>query len=192
MDEKTPIIIDSSNTDLTNRINNVKRDLPKYWNKEYINHNLNKIKNNKHRMLFKTMWMSGARVSEIIAIRKQDIDFENYTAKLRWLKSRKYNYRNIPLHPRLRDILQVYTAAMNSADKLFPLSRQRVWQLAKKYFKGHPHQFRHSFAVNWLRGGGDIIILHRILGHSKVQTTMEYLKIVPTDQGKELLKVEFD
>lgn len=57
---------------------------------------------------------------------------------------------------------------------------------------GHPHQFRHSFAVNWLRNNGDIIILHRILGHTKIQTTMEYLKIVPTDQGKELLKINFD
>jgi hypothetical protein len=28
--------------------------------------------------------------------------------------------------------------------------------------------------------------------HAKIQTTMEYLKIVPTDQGKELLKIQFD
>lgn len=72
------------------------------------------------------------------------------------------------------------------------MTRQRAWQLTQKYLGGHPHQLRHSFAVNWLRSGGEIVVLHRMLGHSKVQTTMEYLKIVPTDQGKELLKIQFD
>jgi len=50
---------------------------------------------------------------------------------------------------------------------------------------------RHSFAVNWLRCGGEIDVLHRILGHSKIQTTMEYLKIVPRDQGKALMGIDF-
>jgi len=56
---------------------------------------------------------------------------------------------------------------------------------------GHPHQFRHSFAVNWLRCGGELVVLSRMLGHSNIQSTMEYLKIVPLDVGKELLKIQF-
>jgi hypothetical protein len=46
--------------------------------------------------------------------------------------------------------------------------------------------------VSWLRSGGNIIILSRMLGHAKTQSTMEYLKIVPGDQARELLKVQFD
>lgn len=95
------------------------------------------------------------------------------------------------MHPMLRDILQLYSAPAKQEDRIFPISRQRAWQIVKKYMDGNPHKLRHSFAVNWLRSGRDLVILHRMLGHTKVQTTMEYLKIVPIDQGKELMQVEF-
>lgn len=177
--------------DLTKTAEAVKSDLPKYWEKEYILNIIENTRSHKYRMIFTFLWMSGLRITETVNLRKGDIDFQNYVMKVRWLKSRKYNYRIVPLHPELRNLLQLYTAAMNNEELVFPITRQRAWQIVNEYFGGHPHQFRHSFAVNWLRCGGDIIILHRILGHSKIQTTMEYLKIVPTDQGKELLKISF-
>lgn len=177
--------------DLTNPIENVKSDLPKYWEKDYINQRIQAIDNTTHKMLMTTLWMSGIRVSEAVGVRKQDLDPANYVMKIRWLKSRKYNYRIVPLHPHLRDMLQIYAGPLKAEDRLFPISRVRAWQLTQKYLGGHPHQLRHSFAVNWLRCGGDIVVLHRVLGHSKIQTTMEYLKIVPVDQGRELLKVQF-
>jgi integrase len=177
--------------DLTNSPHTVKRDIIKYWDKEYINSKLNMIDNPKHQMFFRFLWYSGVRITEAISMQKKNIDFQNYTMTLKWLKSRKYNYRVAPMHPNLQQLLSVYTGSMLSEEKVFPFSRQRGWQLCKKYFHGHPHQFRHSFAVNWLRNNGDIVILHRILGHSKIQTTMEYLKIVPIDQGKELIKIQF-
>jgi integrase len=177
--------------DLTKPINNVKAELPKYWERDYINERIDSITNNRHRVFLQFLWHTGVRVTEAVNVRKQDIDLNNYTIQVRWLKSRKWNYRNIPLHPNLRDILMLYTASMKSDELVFPISRQRAWQLVKKYMKGHPHQFRHSFAVNWLRCGGDIVVLSRMLGHSKIQSTMEYLKIVPIDTGKELLKVVF-
>lgn len=178
--------------DLTNSYQKVKKDYAKYWSKDFINETIKSIENYKHKMLMQFLWMSGVRITEAINLRKQDIDFQNYTIEVRWLKSRKYKTRIVPLHPRLKDILEVYTASMKAENKIFPISRQRAWQLVRKHFNGHPHQFRHSFAVNWLRNNGEITILHKILGHSKIQTTMEYLKIVPVDQGKELLKIQFD
>lgn len=176
-------------TESSERVN--RRELPKYWEREYIHACMNEINNPMHRMLMTLLWMSGLRVTEAINVRKQDINFKDYTMTVRWLKSRKYKYRVVPIHPNLRDLLIVFTARLKNDERLFPITRQRVWQLTRKYFDGHPHQLRHSFAVNWLRCEGDIIILHRILGHSKVQTTMEYLKIIPTEQGKELLKIKF-
>ena len=181
----------SENKDLTFSSQAVKADIRQYWDRDFINQTINNIKNPNHQMLFRFLWMSGVRITEAINLKKSDIDFVNHTMKLKWLKSKKYLYRIAPIHPTLNTILQVYTASMLQNDRIFPISRQRAWQITKTHFNGHPHQFRHSFAVNWLRCDGDIITLHRILGHSKVQTTMEYLKIVPMDQGKELIKIQF-
>lgn len=169
----------------------VRKEIPKYWDRVYINGCLNAVSNNRHKMLFKLLWFSGVRITEALNLKKRDIDFSNYTMTVRWLKSRKYHQRVVPLHPTLRDILEIFVASFKADDLLFPISRQRAWQLCKKHFGGHPHQFRHSFAVNWLQCGGELIVLHKMLGHSKIQTTMEYLKIVPIDQGKELIKVIF-
>jgi len=177
--------------DLTKTTEKVKKDFPKYWKRELINSKLELIKNPQHQMLLRFLWMSGVRITEAVSLRKQDIDFQSYVMTCRWLKSRKYKFRNVPLHPHLKPLLQLYTSTLKAEDRVFPITRQRAWQLTKKYLDGHPHQLRHSFAVNWLRSDGDLIILHRILGHSKIQTTMEYLKIVPIDQGKELLKIQF-
>jgi integrase len=170
----------------------IKQDIRKYWDRDYINMKIDQIANTEHRMLIQFLWMSGVRITEAVSLIKENIDFENYTLKLRWLKSRKYNYRIAPLHPRLRELLLLYTAPMKSDDRVFNITRQRAWQLVKKHLGGHPHQLRHSFAVNWLRCDGDIVTLHRILGHSQIQTTMEYLKIVPNDLGKELIKIRFE
>lgn len=38
------------------------------------------------------------------------------------------------------------------------------------------HKFRHSFAVSYLQAGGDIYKLSRLLGHTSVQVTENYLK----------------
>jgi integrase/recombinase XerD len=165
----------------------------KYWEKDYINETINKISNHKDKMLLFTLWRTGLRITEIINIKKQDIDFKNYTMQVRYLKSRKYLNRIVPMHPQLKDMLQLYSAGMNLEQKLFPITRQRADQIVKHYFgkDGYCHRFRHSFAINWLRSGGNIVDLHALLGHAKIQTTMEYLKIVPTDLGKELLKIDF-
>ncbi len=44
-----------------------------------------------------------------------------------------------------------------------------------------PHTLRHSFATNWLRSGGDLHRLQRILGHSRLTTTEGYLHLVVDD-----------
>ncbi|MCA1585552.1 MAG: tyrosine-type recombinase/integrase [Acidobacteria bacterium] len=40
----------------------------------------------------------------------------------------------------------------------------------------HPHSFRHKFAVTYIRRGGDIYRLSRILGHASLSTTQLYLR----------------
>lgn len=185
-----PVAVDDRR-DLTKASSSVKRGLPKYWSRDYIERCLQGVNHPMHRMLFMVLWTSGVRISEALGLRKRDLDFENFTFTVRWLKSRRYETRVVPMHPRLRDSLFLFTATRTADEELFPFTRQRAHQLTRRYFDGHPHQFRHSFAVHWLRSGADFVTLHRMLGHAKVQTTMVYLRIVPVDQGRELLKVPF-
>lgn len=185
------VIIIDPKKNLTFRAESVKREFAKYLKKDEINFRINQIQNPEHRMLCVFLWMSGVRITEAISLKKKDIDFTEEMMSVKWQKSRKYNKRIVPIHTNLLQMLRIYTASKNLEDLVFPISRQRAFQITKKHLKISPHQLRHSFAVNWLICKGDIVTLHRILGHSNLKTTMEYLKIVPTDQKQELEKIIF-
>ncbi len=43
------------------------------------------------------------------------------------------------------------------------------------------HRLRHTFAKQYLKHGGDVVRLCKILGHSEVSTTMKYLHLVTAD-----------
>jgi len=187
-----PNIVVLDNKNLTNPIQNVnKQEIRKYWSAQEVAVKIDSAKEPSQRMFLQFLWMTGVRISEAINVKVGDIDFQYYTITISWLKNRKYKYRKIPMYPKLRDLLQLYTAAMKKENLLFPFTRQRGWQIVQNTMQGHPHQLRHSFAVHWLNSGNDVVTLHRMMGHSKIQTTMEYLKIVPSDIGKELLKMQF-
>lgn len=47
------------------------------------------------------------------------------------------------------------------------------------------HTFRHTFAVEFLRQGGDIYMLSRLLGHTSVKTTEIYLKAVRSREARQ-------
>lgn len=171
-----------------------KRLMRKYLDKEELLQLLDQVPAGKAKAMLLTMWYTGIRVSEVINIKKKDIDFNHRTIKIKYLKSRKYLERIIPFHSGLKDILELYTAPLNFEDRLFDYNRQYVHRICKKYLRTHPHTIRHSFAVNFLRQSQSpaaLVILKQLMGHKSINTTMEYLKIVPNDLAKELEAVMF-
>ena len=176
---------------LTKLTQSVKDDELRFWEREYITEHIDTMPGGMNKILCQFLWMTGCRITEGLSVQKKDLDFKNYTCRIRWLKNRKHNARIIPLHPRLKDILEVYTSGMTQEERLFPITRQQAHNITTKYFDGNPHMFRHSFAVNWVRNNGRIELLCRMLGHSDIKYTMIYLRFAPQDIGKELLKVEF-
>jgi len=180
-----------SKSDLIKQGITTKLESRKYLDKEFINYKISALPMGQKRMLLTYLWMSGVRVTEAVNLVKNQIDFNKSMMTVKWLKSRKYKERVVPIHSRLLPLLQIYTSSFKAEAKVFPITRQRVYQITQEVLGCSPHQLRHSFAVNWLRGKGNIVVLHRILGHARLQTTMEYLKIVPMDQLEELEKINF-
>jgi site-specific recombinase XerD len=72
-----------------------------------------------------------------------------------------------------------------------PLNRIRLGDIVEKIGKQagisrtHPHCFRHTFAIQFLRNGGNIYSLQRILGHTTLDMVKRYLSISQIDMDRD-------
>jgi len=164
--------------------NKTPKYLPKYLTKEEIdavldkaNHDTNKHGRRNYLMLL-TLWRTGMRVSDLVGLKKGEIKEDTIIAR----EGKGHKDRVIPIGFDLRALLLTYADTMNKDSIIFKIQRRQVNNIIKKYNpKIHAHTFRHSFAVHYLKSGGNIRALQKILGHSSLNTTQIYLDLVGTD-----------
>lgn len=145
----------------------------------------------RDRAILELLYATGMRVSEVVNLRREDVNFESAFLKCRGKGEKE---RIVPLGEVARDCMKAYLLKfknrvaksefvfVNAGGK--PLSRQRIWQLIRKYARAAgiqkkitPHTFRHSFATHLLEGGADLRIVQELLGHSNISTTQIYTHV---------------
>jgi len=136
---------------------------------------------------------TGMRISTAINLHISDIHFEDGLIFLGKLKNRKQQY--IPLSKSLADILKDYLLIRggNPDDFLFCTSygkqttRSAMEQIVKTYnhergiMRTSIHAFRHTFAREFILNGGDVFRLQKILCHSDISVTKEYVDLFGQD-----------
>jgi len=169
-----------------------KKTLPKYLTKTEIDVILNQANhdNGKHSrrnyLMLLTLFRTGMRVSDLVNLKKENIKEDCVIVRMG--KGRKD--RMIPLDFNLRNLLLTYSDKLNKDVRIFSITSRQVNNIIKKYDQpSHAHTFRHSFAVYYLKCGGSIRVLQKILGHAHIGTTEVYLDIVGKDVKEDYNKI---
>jgi site-specific recombinase XerD len=143
----------------------------------------------KHRAILLTAYAAGLRVSEVVALRVEDIDSRRMVIRIRQAKGQKDRY--VMLSPRLLTILREYWKAARPTQFLFPgnipdrpITTRTVEKACRDAREAAGlgkhvtvHTLRHSFATHLLEAGTDIRIIQVLLGHRSLRTTAVYTHV---------------
>ncbi len=148
----------------------------------------------RDRAILETIYSSGLRASEVINMKMGDINFEAGFITVRGKGSKE---RVVPINETALSTIKKYIEesrpdilGKRNSRFLFlakggrPMTRQRLWQLIKKYSAGlsaniSPHTLRHCFASHLLDGGADLRALQKMLGHTDISSTQIYTRVTP-------------
>ncbi len=149
-----------------------------------------KTRNVQDMVIIKTLLYTGVRVSELINIRIEDVDFERCQIRVNSGKGGKD--RIVPFPVSFKEVLAMHIDKMQGkrADYLFESNRQRKYtdrgirkilaKYAQKAGLDHsisPHQLRH-FLLTWLKKQGiDDALIQPYSGHSSRQSLEIYSRL---------------
>lgn len=147
----------------------------------------------RDRAIMETLYSTGVRVSELVALNMDDVDFLGEVIHIRG-KGKKE--RIVPIGASALQVIQHYMEFRNKRAHSNPnfdsrvlfvnkhgrrLSTRSVRRKMDKYLKAagldpsiSPHTLRHSFATHMLNNGADLRSVQELLGHQSLSTTQIY------------------
>ena len=138
----------------------------------------------EHGLLIKTLFQTGARVSEFANIRVEHFFFDELMLLIDKGKGGKSRY--VPILSELAQELRTHLGDRSigylfETNRHLPYSPRRIQQIVKAKAVGakikkrvYPHLLRHSVATTLLERGMPIDQIQKFLGHSKLETTQVY------------------
>ncbi len=148
----------------------------------------------RDRALLEFAYATGARVSEVVGVKLQDLVYEEGLVRVFGKGAKE---RVVPIGRRALGAVALYAREVRpSLDKgkgkgvLFlnargtPLSRVGAWGIIKQAARRAgltkrvtPHTLRHTFATHLLEGGADLRAVQEMLGHADLSTTQLYTHV---------------
>jgi integrase/recombinase XerD len=135
-------------------------------------------------LLIKTLFQTGARVTEFVNIKAEELFFDEQMILISKAKGGKSRY--VPILPELAQELRTHLGN-RTVGYLFETihhtrySSRRIQQIIKETAgeakitkRVYPHLLRHSVATTLLERGMPIEQIQKFLGHSKLETTQIY------------------
>lgn len=175
--KKIGIKIDVYIPDWKKRGDNIKSEIEdKYVNKEGLEQILKACPNSKKglelRKAILLSYHSGMRLNEVLNLKSRNIDFVGEHIKM-IISGKGCKTRKLWLKIKVTHLIKNFKPFSIDDNYVkvtcYRIARQRL---------GKPfnfHSLRHSFAINFIRSGGNLVLLQKQLGHSNLATTSRYL-----------------
>lgn len=173
------------------------RRLPRYLEPGEVARMVEACSSLRDRVIILLLFTTGLRVSELVSLRKDDVDLEKRSIRV---KGKGGKERVVYFPEALVPLLKEYMERLpGDSEYLFPsaeghmhyttveriVKRAAVSAGLKK--KVTPHVLRHSFATHSLAMGLDIREIQELLGHSSLSTTQVYAHV-----SRERLRRDYD
>lgn len=151
----------------------------------------------RDKVIFEFFLDTGCRVNEVANLTLDDIHIDEGWAKV-FGKGRKEGI--VPLGDKLCLDLDRYITRHRRAPEeergLFVssvapykrLTREGIITMVKRVHKAvgvkgkqGPHKLRHTMATEWIKNGGDVAVLRKVLRHTNIAITQRYINLVQND-----------
>lgn len=148
------------------------------------------------------LFCTGVRQRSLMNIKIKDVDFDNCVVYVNVTKNRKPLI--VPINDTMVAILKEffkYRQHSSTEDYLFcnafgkQLVKSTSYHMLYDYNKRRGvettgiHRYRHTFAKQWIISGGNVVPLSRILGHSSLDITQNYINLLVSDLAKDVNEI---